>query len=380
MLLTVASICLVFEYVFQDGDLPCLPSFSYWNISRKLTQNELAQQKLGVDREQVIKIHAFHTRMLLELSPLLKKRRSEAIAANSPISKLRSNVLLDQILTERDEIITSSLHEFLDEFQWHQLRKILMKSKFRSADQPFRDEEVLSVCVVDTKTKDILKNSLDSLTAELNRKLSDCRDNSVQEIVKSVRLLPAGATKAFVHLVGNKRFPDILIENDFPNRIIPFPPEVKSVTLLGCLVHDAEVQQAVGLSELQKSKLLAVHKAFENDSTTVTGPATAKALYDGASNKMMSVLEDSQRYAVFRIITGNKFDQNYVSILSTPEVIAYLDITPDDAKALKILAEAEANDLSQKLTEINQEYFDRICEVLPPKGRKTIQRLFEDHW
>jgi len=100
-----------------------------------------------------------------------------------------------------------------------------------------------------------------------------------------VRLLPAGATKEFVHLVGNKRFPDILIEDDFPNRIIPFPPEVKSVTLLGCLVHDAEVQQAVGLSELQKSKLLAVHKAFENDSTTVTGPATAKALYDGASNK-----------------------------------------------------------------------------------------------
>lgn len=380
MLIAVATIFFVFEPVFQDGEMPSLPSFNYWNISRKLTQSQVVQQRLDVNAEQVRKIHAFHTSQLAEISPLVKKRRSEALASNAPLSQLRSAVLLDQVLLEREDRIRTSLHEILDEFHWHQLRKILMKSKFRSADQPFRDEEVLNACFVDTKTRERLRKSLVSWSKELHGRLTACRARSVEEIVKSVRLLPAKATKSFVHLVGNKRFPDFEIENDFPNRTIPFPPEVKSVVELGCLVHDSDVQLAVGLSEMQKSKLLTIHMAFQNASSDVAGPASAKALYDAASDEMLSVLEDSQRYAVFRIVTGNKFDQNYVSILSRPEVIGYLDIAPDDAKALKILAEAEATDLSRELTEINQEYFDSVSEGLSPESRKLIQRLFEDHW
>ncbi len=357
-----------------------LPSFSYWNMASKLIKSPSAQRQLDVSSDQLVKLEALRSSFRKEFDSLLQEKRRAGITANTSASKLRSTQVLDQIATERNADIKIALKNVLSDLQIDQLRPVFMRAKFQKGNQPFFDEEVLTYCGLSTADHEKLNILLEKELQRFHIQLAEIRDHSIREIVKSVKLLPTGSIRAFAHLVGNNHFPEIKIANDFPHESIPFPSVAKSIFSLGGLAKESELQHGLGLTTEQIAILSTRFSEFELKlRRTMNGP-DASSLYEESSKEMLSVLNDAQRYGLFRALTGIEFEKDFVAIISAPQLMAYLDLSASDYDSLKLIAQAESENLKANLNEANKSFFNLICDSLPADSRARMQRLFKSNW
>ncbi|MCY2984169.1 MAG: hypothetical protein NTY15_11130 [Planctomycetota bacterium] len=269
------------------------------------------------------------------------------------------------------------LEKSLSGFQIEQLQRISVQARFPTAEKPFQDREVLSYCGASDKERDDLNKLIKDLGADLYKRLSVARTNSIEELGESLRLLNPTQMKALVNLVGNKFFPEIALEEDSLDESIPFPSKVRSIFLLNCLVDDRELQKFLRLSDSQINKLVEIYAHFDQSQRESKGPT---GLFERSSNEMLAVLNPTQKQGVLRSLMSYEFENDFVSVLGDPKVVAYLKLSEADESALKLLAETAAEKLKSKRSEINKAFFERLCESLSPKCGKIMRSLFGDCW
>ena len=99
-----------------------------------------------------------------------------------------------------------------------------------------------------------------------------------------------------------------------------------------------------------------------------------------AERETKSILTPSQFVSICRIQARTEFEMEFAAPFRRAEFVEYLKLSQEDAKALRILAVAENDDLKEKLNELDHGVFEILCESLPDQSKERMQKLFKGFW
>ena len=330
-----------------------LPSSDLYNVCDELLGNDAMQANVELTADQELRIDALLGSLEVQ-GPLQQKRSDEQRLLVNPIIEQKLSVILSE------KQLTSVKTQYL-------------VFKFPFPYSPFQSKEVLNVCGVGSDVRKNLAIAVADAKKRTDNAVSELRKNAVNEIVV---LLPERSKRKFVHYAGQRYFPEIPIEDDFPTNSIPFPATSKSVFTLATLAS-GDLMARLALSDSDAEKLLSIQEKADSDFMKAPGKNT---VLQKANDEMIAVLGKAKWAIAIRELASVAFEEDFVKPFESPAFTKFLDLTGAEATQLKVVARDEARNMAKEEFEINRRTFYGLVEKLPTDCRAKLKSIFVDIW
>ena len=364
-----------------------LPGFDYWSLTAEVTQNQRIAEELDISPAQVQAIENLRSSKRMHdafraKSHEVSRRQFRERRNAPPRGLLEHQSPMELGILESNDLVKTELSKILEEKPIQLLRPVAMRQKYRYGYSPFNDYIVVEFCDVSQADQSKLVNLLDSERERFDKEIKDVRFQLGSEIVAS---LPAQSQKRFACYVGDAYLPGFRLPADCDLTSIPFRKDV--VLALGAfetICESPELRSKIGLSQQQCKKLL---DAFEEREKTLT--ATREDLHKNylaifltTANNCVRLLRDTltpeQTMAVCQYGSLKEFNSAFEAPFSRHEVLEFLQLSDEEATAVKVLAKEKHTELQEKITKMNKATFDSLCNTLPKSQQETIRTLFAD--
>ena len=370
-----------------DVEKSFLPGFDYWSLTAEVTRNQRIAEELDISPAQVQAIenlrgskhmHDAFSEKSDEVS--LRQFRERRNAPSRGLLEQQSPMELG--ILESADLVKAELSKILEEKQIQLLRPVAMRQKYRYGYSPFNDYIVVEFCDVSQADQSKLVELVDSERERFDKEIKDVRIQLGSEIVAS---LPAQSQKRFACYVGDAYLPGFRLPLDFDLTSIPFRKDV--VLALGAfetICESPELRAKVGLSQQQCKRLL---DAFEEREKALTAAregfhknyvAIFMRTHDSCVRLFRDTLTSEQSVTVCQYGSLKEFNSAFEAPFSRHEVLEFLQLSNEEATAVKVLAKEKQTELREKVTKMNKATFDSLCNTLPKSQQETFRTLFAD--
>ena len=96
--------------------------------------------------------------------------------------------------------------------------------------------------------------------------------------------------------------------------------------------------------------------------------------------ELPALLTNSQLLRIGRVWANGQFETMPQATFSDPEVLRFLGMSNEDAKAMMKFLNEETKARAEKIAELDRRIFHRICDALPSDKAKLVREFFAGAW
>lgn len=98
------------------------------------------------------------------------------------------------------------------------------------------------------------------------------------------------------------------------------------------------------------------------------------------SRELKEVLSKPTLLVYARMHAAYEFDNDFSAPFAKKELVEYLQLSPEQLAEVRSVAAKERVSWLRKKTELNDETFHKLTELLSPNARQKIESVFRDVW
>lgn len=376
---------LPFVAAQEPSNLPPLPSLNYWQVTATLLMEPDIQLELNVSPQQAQQINSL--RGSAQTKSLISTLRAKEVDVFIPAKKRDDEEkaqLTDShtlLYLQMDSYLEKELNNILLPEQMRELRRVCMRFRY---DEP-------TVALSDPEVQDFIgltKDERESLSARVqadHNEIELAREQLYDQVCSdTVGTLPSTAKYLLAQYMGNKYLPETEVSTTVDLNTIPFP-KYATMGNISLLSRSRYLQQSLSLTSKQANDLKAIvdrrfkrpkhERKLAESAFEAFKNANIEATRDG-----MAILSSQQVLALARFNAQREFLVNPVDPLSRPELVKYLGLTTDEAKAAVEFAVRRVELREERKSVLSHNLFEKLSEILPENARQRFRLVFKGVW
>jgi hypothetical protein len=357
---------------------------NYWDLAGELILNEQLRDDLDVSPRQLDELIALSaenseaSQIINFKVKMMQRQKTRAAIDSKPWVPVDIRLT---VLNELEPTIKKRLARILEPAQLDNLRLFAMRGKFGDGYSAFNSKEVWKHCGISS-----VVGGVDALRIEKENSDKLMSDAALASAQRFASTLPSASRMRFAYYFGPDKFPQIRISKELLDQLtnskIPFP----RTRFLDFMTVNPMWQKAVGLKAAQLAELKQLRENREMEIHDLPMPVPPAKMekhtqgffavlgtYDDMSHE---ILDDSQHLALNRMVALGNYEYATVAVISRPEFIAYLDLSPDESQAALAAVRAEAASLQSQYKSIRKSLFMANCKKINRSERDRLLELF----
>lgn len=368
-----------------------LPSLNYWELIGEVIKVPSVQEALEISPEQRQRLSEMRARKDLALlrrqtqyklrAALKRDRTIEPGNAPTPVP----SVSFSDAWSALDDVVLVELKEILLPEQVDAIRPLFTQKRFPFGYSAFSDSEVAEFCQwkpADTKR-------LQPIVQMLQKQ----RQSKVKEITRAgaARILyglPLPARELLVQYLGTSFETQIPVRQDIEFDSIPFPGVCTSISGLYTLLEIKDIQTALKLSKSQLEQLQALQMDFRRDTAFRSNAGELNKIGKSAAQRwaqarekcsagFQKILSNEQKLTLARVMSLNIFLSDFRIPFKSQEVIRYLQLSPEDEKAIWDQVNREFIKYSEQVENIDRADFLQLFSEVPTPSQARLAMIMQ---